>query len=105
VKRSQRLATSGMRLGTGKINQRTTSKFEYEEPVGALVATETIATMPCLLYLPTKKGKKIAWAEKQNKIAFLFYFLVVAVYFFFTSFFTSFHPFPCLFCLALYFFF
>ena len=56
--------------------------MEYEEPVGALVATETIATMPCLLYLPTKKGKKIAWAEKQNKIAFLFYFLVVAVYFF-----------------------
>jgi hypothetical protein len=49
-------------------------EIEYEEPVGALVATETIATMPCLLYLYLQKKEKRSRGLK-NKTKSLFYFI------------------------------
>ena len=59
--------------------------------------------LPVVLTYKKREKDRVGWKTKQNRFSILFF--SCCRLFLFTSFFTSFHPFPCLFCFALYFFF
>ena len=56
--------------------------------------------LPVVLTYKKREKDRVGWKTKQNRFSILFF--SCCRLFLFTSFFTSFHPFPCLFCFALY---